>query len=89
MPFDDEDEAVRMANDTEYGLVAYLFTRDLSTALRMSEELDTGMLGVNQGIVSNPAAPFGGVKHSGLRPRGRRRRASRSTSRPGTSGIRP
>ncbi len=64
--FDDEAEAVRMANDTEYGLVAYLFTRDLSTALRMSEELDTGMLGVNQGIVSNPAAPFGGVKHSGF-----------------------
>lgn len=45
---------------------AYLFTRDLSTAIRMSEELDTGMLGVNQGIVSNPAAPFGGVKHSGF-----------------------
>ena len=66
VPFADEEEAVRMANATEYGLVAYLFTRDLSTALRMSEELDTGMLGINQGIVSNPAAPFGGVKHSGF-----------------------
>lgn len=65
VPFADEDEAVRLANDTEYGLVAYLFTRDLSTTLRLSERLEVGMLGVNQGIVSNPAAPFGGVKHSG------------------------
>ncbi|HEU4948460.1 MAG TPA: NAD-dependent succinate-semialdehyde dehydrogenase [Kribbella sp.] len=64
--FDDEDEAVRMANDTEFGLVSYLFTRDLSRALRVSEKLETGMIGLNQGIVSNPAAPFGGVKQSGL-----------------------
>jgi succinate-semialdehyde dehydrogenase/glutarate-semialdehyde dehydrogenase len=64
--FDSEDEAVAMANDTEFGLVSYLFTSDLSRALRVSERLETGMIGLNQGIVSNPAAPFGGVKHSGL-----------------------
>ncbi|GAA0579143.1 NAD-dependent succinate-semialdehyde dehydrogenase [Kribbella sandramycini] len=64
--FDTEDEAVRMANDTEYGLVSYLFTNDLTRALRISERLETGMIGLNQGIVSNPAAPFGGVKQSGL-----------------------
>lgn len=64
--FTDDTEAVRMANDTEFGLVAYLFTRDLSRAVRVSEALDYGMVGVNQGIVSNPAAPFGGVKHSGF-----------------------
>ncbi len=55
-----------MANDTEYGLVSYLFTNDLTRALRVSEKLETGMIGLNQGIVSNPAAPFGGVKQSGL-----------------------
>jgi succinate-semialdehyde dehydrogenase/glutarate-semialdehyde dehydrogenase len=64
--FEDEDEAVAMANDTEFGLVSYLFTNDLSRALRVSEKLETGMIGLNQGIVSNPAAPFGGVKQSGL-----------------------
>ncbi|WP_020391551.1 NAD-dependent succinate-semialdehyde dehydrogenase [Kribbella catacumbae] len=64
--FEDEDEAVAMANDTEFGLVSYLFTSDLSRALRVSEKLETGMIGLNQGIVSNPAAPFGGVKQSGL-----------------------
>jgi succinate-semialdehyde dehydrogenase/glutarate-semialdehyde dehydrogenase len=65
-PFETEDEAVRMANDTEFGLVSYLFTKDLSRALRVSERLEAGMIGLNQGIVSNPAAPFGGVKQSGL-----------------------
>jgi succinate-semialdehyde dehydrogenase/glutarate-semialdehyde dehydrogenase len=60
------DEAVRKANDTEYGLVAYAFTESLSTALVLAERLDTGMVGINQGVVSNPAAPFGGVKHSGF-----------------------
>ncbi|MEO6999475.1 MAG: NAD-dependent succinate-semialdehyde dehydrogenase, partial [Terracoccus sp.] len=64
--FTDDDEAVRLANDTEYGLVAYLFTRDLSRALLVAEALEYGMVGVNQGIVSNPAAPFGGVKSSGV-----------------------
>lgn len=64
--FDHEDEAVAAANDTEYGLVAYVYTRDLDRALRVSERLETGMVGLNQGVVSNPAAPFGGVKASGL-----------------------
>jgi succinate-semialdehyde dehydrogenase/glutarate-semialdehyde dehydrogenase len=65
-PFDDEAEAIRWANDTEYGLVAYLYTRDLGRAFRVMEGLEYGMVGLNQGIVSNPAAPFGGVKHSGF-----------------------
>jgi succinate-semialdehyde dehydrogenase/glutarate-semialdehyde dehydrogenase len=64
--FATEDEVVAAANDTEYGLVAYLFTQDIDRALRVGERLETGMLGLNQGIVSNPAAPFGGVKHSGF-----------------------
>ncbi len=64
--FTDEDEALRMANDTEFGLVAYAFTQDYSRAMRVYEALDTGMVGINQGIVSNPAAPFGGMKASGF-----------------------
>jgi succinate-semialdehyde dehydrogenase/glutarate-semialdehyde dehydrogenase len=64
--FETEEEAITAANDTEYGLVSYVFTRDLDRALRVCERLETGMIGLNQGIVSNPAAPFGGVKHSGL-----------------------
>lgn len=64
--FKDEDEAVRMANNTEYGLVAYAFTKDLNRGLRLAERLETGMFGLNTGLVSNPAGPFGGVKQSGL-----------------------
>jgi succinate-semialdehyde dehydrogenase / glutarate-semialdehyde dehydrogenase len=64
--FTDEADAIRQANDTEYGLVSYLYTADLRRALRVSEALETGMVGVNRGIVSDPAAPFGGVKQSGL-----------------------
>ena len=64
--FSDEDEVIAAANATEYGLVAYLYTNDLRRAVRVGERLETGMLGVNQGIVSNAAAPFGGVKHSGF-----------------------
>jgi len=64
--FSDEDEAIAAANDTEYGLVAYVYTSDFKRALRVIEKLDTGMVGLNQGIVSNPAAPFGGVKQSGF-----------------------
>ena len=64
--FSDEADAIRLANDTEYGLVSYLYTADLRRALRVSEALETGMVGVNRGIVSDPAAPFGGVKQSGL-----------------------
>ena len=65
-PFETEDEAVAAANDTEFGLIAYVFTNDLRRSLRVAEALDTGMVGLNQGVVSNPAAPFGGVKASGL-----------------------
>ena len=64
--FSDEDEAVAAANDTEYGLVAYVYTRDIKRALRVCENLEVGMVGLNQGMVSNPAAPFGGVKQSGF-----------------------
>jgi succinate-semialdehyde dehydrogenase/glutarate-semialdehyde dehydrogenase len=64
--FASDEEALQLANDTEYGLVAYAFTRDVSRALAVAEGLDTGMVGINQGIVSNPAAPFGGVKASGF-----------------------
>jgi succinate-semialdehyde dehydrogenase/glutarate-semialdehyde dehydrogenase len=64
--FKSEDEVIRRANDTEYGLVAYLYTKDLSRGLRVSEKLDFGMIGLNRGLVSDPAAPFGGMKQSGL-----------------------
>jgi succinate-semialdehyde dehydrogenase / glutarate-semialdehyde dehydrogenase len=64
--FKTEDEAVAIANNTEYGLVAYAFTEDLNRGLRLAEKLEVGMFGLNTGIVSNPAAPFGGVKSSGL-----------------------
>jgi succinate-semialdehyde dehydrogenase / glutarate-semialdehyde dehydrogenase len=64
--FSDEEEAIRCANDTEYGLVAYLYTRDLGRSIRVMEQLEYGMIGLNQGMVSNPAAPFGGIKHSGV-----------------------
>jgi succinate-semialdehyde dehydrogenase/glutarate-semialdehyde dehydrogenase len=64
--FKTEDEAIRRANNTEYGLVAYLFTKDLSRGMRVSEKLEFGMVGLNRGLVSDPAAPFGGVKQSGL-----------------------
>ena len=64
--FKTEDEAVAMANNTEYGLVAYAFTKDLNRGLRLAERLETGMFGLNTGLVSNPAGPFGGVKQSGL-----------------------
>ena len=64
--FETEEQALAAANATEYGLVAYLFTRDLSRALRVAEGLQTGMVGLNQGIVSNAAAPFGGIKQSGF-----------------------
>ncbi|WP_340375389.1 NAD-dependent succinate-semialdehyde dehydrogenase [Streptomyces sp. SS7] len=64
--FETEDEAVAAANDTEFGLAAYLFTQHLDRALRVAERLESGMIGINTGLVSNPAAPFGGVKQSGL-----------------------
>ncbi len=64
--FTDDDEVVRMANDTEYGLVSYVYTADLARGLRLSERLDSGMVGLNRGLVSDPAAPFGGTKQSGV-----------------------
>ncbi len=64
--FETEEEAVRAANDTEFGLVAYVYTSDLKRAIRVIEGLETGMVGLNRGLVSNPAAPFGGVKSSGI-----------------------
>ncbi|ACQ78996.1 Aldehyde Dehydrogenase [Beutenbergia cavernae DSM 12333] len=64
--FSDEDDAVRLANATEYGLVAYAYTRDVSRALRLAERIETGMLGINAGVISDAAAPFGGVKQSGI-----------------------
>src|SRR6202047_1000194 len=64
--FKSEDEVITRANNTEYGLVAYLYTKDLSRGMRISEKLHFGMIGLNRGLVSDPAAPFGGVKQSGL-----------------------
>jgi succinate-semialdehyde dehydrogenase/glutarate-semialdehyde dehydrogenase len=66
IPFDTEEEVVRLANDTPWGLASYVFTQDLDRAFRVGDELEVGMVGLNTGIVSNPAAPFGGIKASGL-----------------------
>jgi succinate-semialdehyde dehydrogenase/glutarate-semialdehyde dehydrogenase len=64
--FSDEEEAIAKANDTEYGLVAYVYTNNMKRAIRVVEGLETGMVGLNQGMVSNAGAPFGGVKQSGI-----------------------
>lgn len=64
--FATEEEAIARANDTEYGLASYVYTRDLSRTIRVAESLDYGMIGINSGLISNPAAPFGGVKASGF-----------------------
>jgi succinate-semialdehyde dehydrogenase/glutarate-semialdehyde dehydrogenase len=64
--FSDEEDAVRRCNETEYGLVAYVFTKDVKRGLAFSERLDFGMIGLNRGLVSDPAAPFGGMKQSGI-----------------------
>ena len=61
-----EEDAIRWANATEFGLVSYVYTQDLRRGLRVSEALEAGMVGLNRGIVSDPAAPFGGVKQSGF-----------------------
>jgi succinate-semialdehyde dehydrogenase/glutarate-semialdehyde dehydrogenase len=66
VPFDTVEEAICVANDTEYGLVAYLYTADLKQGLKIAEALESGMVAINRGLVSDPAAPFGGVKQSGL-----------------------
>jgi succinate-semialdehyde dehydrogenase/glutarate-semialdehyde dehydrogenase len=64
--FSDEEEAITRANDTEYGLAAYIFTKDLGRAMRVARRVESGMIAINRGLVSDPAAPFGGVKQSGL-----------------------
>jgi succinate-semialdehyde dehydrogenase/glutarate-semialdehyde dehydrogenase len=64
--FESEEEALALANDTEYGLAAYLYTGDLARGMRVAEALESGMVGINRGLISDPAAPFGGVKESGL-----------------------
>ena len=64
--FKDEADVIKRANDTIYGLVAYLYTKDLTRGMRVSEKLDFGMIGLNRGLVSDPAAPFGGMKQSGI-----------------------
>ncbi|HTC19059.1 MAG TPA: NAD-dependent succinate-semialdehyde dehydrogenase [Stellaceae bacterium] len=64
--FSDEDEAIRKANDTEFGLISYVYTKDMAKGLRISERLEAGMIGLNRGVASDPAAPFGGAKQSGI-----------------------
>lgn len=64
--FSDEDDAVALANDTEYGLVGYVYTESLARGQRLIERLETGMMGLNAGVISNASAPFGGIKMSGL-----------------------
>ena len=64
--FDTEEEGIAAANDTEYGLAAYIYTQSLDRALRAAEGIEAGMVGVNRGVISDPAAPFGGVKESGF-----------------------
>jgi succinate-semialdehyde dehydrogenase/glutarate-semialdehyde dehydrogenase len=64
--FETEEEAIRLSNATEYGLAAYLYTKDLKKGLKIAEKLEYGMIGINRGLVSDTAAPFGGVKQSGL-----------------------
>jgi succinate-semialdehyde dehydrogenase / glutarate-semialdehyde dehydrogenase len=64
--FNGEDEVVGLANDTEFGLASYLYTGDLARAMRVAGRIEAGMVGINRGLISDPAAPFGGVKQSGL-----------------------
>ncbi|MBW8711395.1 MAG: aldehyde dehydrogenase family protein, partial [Mycobacterium sp.] len=64
--FDTEEEGIKAANDTEFGLAAYIYTQSLDRALRAAEGIESGMVGVNRGVISDPAAPFGGVKQSGF-----------------------
>jgi len=64
--FDTDEEAVTLANSTDYGLISYVYSEDLKRAFRMAEAIESGMVAINRGMISDPAAPFGGVKQSGL-----------------------
>jgi succinate-semialdehyde dehydrogenase/glutarate-semialdehyde dehydrogenase len=64
--FDTDEEAIAIANDTEYGLISYVYSNDLARAIRTAEALEAGMVAINRGVISDPAAPFGGIKQSGL-----------------------
>jgi len=64
--FDTDEEAIALANSTDYGLISYVYSEDLKRALRMAEAIESGMVAINRGVISDPAAPFGGVKQSGL-----------------------
>jgi succinate-semialdehyde dehydrogenase/glutarate-semialdehyde dehydrogenase len=64
--FDTDEEGIELANDTEFGLISYIFSSDLTRALRTAEAMESGMVAINKGVISDPAAPFGGVKQSGL-----------------------
>ena len=64
--FDTDEEGIALANDTDYGLISYVFSADLKRAIRTAEALESGMVAINRGVISDPAAPFGGVKQSGL-----------------------
>ena len=64
--FESEDEGVRMANDTEYGLISYVYAKDPGTGVKLARRMESGMVAVNRGLASDPAAPFGGMKESGL-----------------------
>ncbi|EPD69496.1 hypothetical protein HMPREF1211_00042 [Streptomyces sp. HGB0020] len=84
--FDDEAEAIAQANDTDYGLASYIFTRDLDRGIRVAESLETGMVGLNAGVISNAAAPFGGIKASGFGREGGAEGIEESST-PNTSGC--
>ena len=64
--FDTDEEAIKLANNTDYGLISYIYSEDLKRALRAAEAIESGMVAINRGVISDPAAPFGGVKQSGL-----------------------
>jgi succinate-semialdehyde dehydrogenase/glutarate-semialdehyde dehydrogenase len=64
--FDTDEEAIALANDTDFGLISYVFSGDLARGIRIAEAIESGMVAINRGVISDPAAPFGGVKQSGL-----------------------
>jgi succinate-semialdehyde dehydrogenase/glutarate-semialdehyde dehydrogenase len=64
--FDDDDAAIAMANDTDFGLISYIFSGDLRRSLRAAEAIESGLVAINRGVISDPAAPFGGMKQSGI-----------------------